>query len=252
MKRGLATLALIIAIGAVLYFAVTQALSLWRSFARPPSSMAQAAAPDIYAGMTPDQVGKLAFTTAGCLACHNVGLQGGIVGSSLDNVADRRTDAAWLRQQITDPQAVVPGSYMPIFPELSELEIQGLIAYLHTLDPAHASPDNQGPVQLSPPPGVSMAMVQRGEELFKMGSCMGCHTINGVSQGTLGPNLTHEAARKRTDSWQRQHLINPLSVYVAGEPSSDEVNSWPMPPEGGMQLSDEDLQALVAYMQSLK
>jgi sulfur oxidation c-type cytochrome SoxX len=253
MKRTIfANIVLTLVVAAVLYFVVTEGMALWESFSVPPQGAGQAASPDIYFGMTPAQVGQLAFTTAGCLSCHNVNLQGGVVGPSLDNVANRRADPDWLRKQILTPPQVIPGSYMPIFPELSDQEVQGLIAYLHTLDPTHSSKDNQGPVQLSPPPGVSIALAQHGEEVFKIGSCVGCHTINGVSEsGSIGPNLTHEASRLRTDEWQLKHLKNPLSVYVAGEPDPNEV-SWPMPREGGMQLSDEDLQALVAYMQSLK
>lgn len=250
MKRTIfANIVLTLVVAGVLYFVVTQAIALWESFSATPSGAGRAAKPDIYFGMSPVEIGRLAFTTQGCLSCHNVDLKGGVIGPSLDNVAARRADPAWLRDQILTPPKVVPNSLMPIFPELSDREVEGLIAYLHTLDPSQRAKDNQGPVQLSPPPGVSIALVKRGEELFKMGSCVGCHTINGVSAGTFGPNLTHEAARLRTDEWQFKHLKNPLSVYVAGEP--DPTVSWLMP-SYGQQLPLEDLQALVAYMQSLK
>ena len=237
---------------AVLYFVALQAQGLWQSFAISAPSGAPRGKPNIYLGMSPEQIGKLTLTTQGCLACHNVDLEGGVIGPSLDNLAIRRADPNWLKRQILTPHAVFPGSLMPIFPGLSQRELSGLIAYLHTLGPGRTSPDNQGQVQLSPPPGVSLKLVQQGTELFKSSSCVGCHTINGVSKGALGPNLTHEAARRRSDEWQLKHLKDPLSVYVWGQPAPGEVSSWLMPPDGGMRLSQAQLQALVAYMQSLK
>jgi len=248
----LANIALALTLLAVLYFVALQAQGFWQSFSISAPSGAPQGKPDIYLGMSPEQIGKLAFTTQGCLSCHNVDLKGGVIGPSLDNVAIRRADPNWLKRQILTPQAVLPGSLMPIFPELSQREISGLIAYLHTLGPGRNSPDNQGEVQLSPPPGVSLKLVQEGAKLFKSGSCVGCHTINGVSKGALGPNLTHEAARRRSDQWQLKHLKNPLSVYVWGQPARGELSRWLMPLNGGMSLSQEQLEALVAYMQSLK
>lgn len=245
----LGNIALGLVLLAVLYFVALQAQGLWQSFAISAPSGTPLGKPDIYLGMSPEQIGKLTLTSQGCLACHNVDLEGGVIGPSLDNLAIRRPDPKWLRRQILTPQQVIPGSLMPIFPGLSQRELSGLIAYLHTLSPKRPSPDNQGSVQLSPPPGVSLKLVQQGAELFKSGSCVGCHTINGVSRGTFGPNLTHEAARRRSDEWQLKHLKDPLSVYVWGRPAQGQ---WMMPPDGGMRLSQAQLQALVAYMQSLK
>ena len=91
-----------------------------------------------------------------------------------------------------------------------------------------------------------MAQVERGKELFQTQGCVACHTV-GDQGGAIGPDLTHEAQRKRSDEWHLRHLIDPLSVYVIGATKNI---TWPMP--GFAHLPQEDLKALVAFLQSLK
>src|SRR5262249_6427515 len=46
--------------------------------------------------------------------------------------------------------------------------------------------------QAGPAPPTNAAV---GANLFLTKGCAGCHTINGVSAGTVGPNLTHLQSR---------------------------------------------------------
>ena len=97
------------------------------------------------------------------------------------------------------------------------------------------------------PPRGSLA--ERGRDLFAHGACIACHTITGVPQarGTVGPNLTHVGSRTtvagamlpNTEEWLRRWITN--APYL--KPGSL------MP---AMPLPDDQVGALIAYLQSLK
>jgi cytochrome c oxidase subunit II len=86
--------------------------------------------------------------------------------------------------------------------------------------------------------------------------CNGCHTIAGVKDstgspfiGTVGPNLTHFGSRVRfagdTFDNNPENLASWLHDAPSMKPGSD------MPSFVG-KLSKQDLDALVAYLESLK
>ena len=88
---------------------------------------------------------------------------------------------------------------------------------------------------------------QTGEQLFTSRGCAGCHMINGLSAGTVGPNLTHFDSRHRfagsifetNDENLRRWLRNP----PAEKPGSQMPN---------LNLSEEEISNLIAYLDSLK
>src|SRR3989454_11651048 len=45
---------------------------------------------------------------------------------------------------------------------------------------------------LVPPRG---SLEARGRDVFARSACIGCHTIDGVSKGIIGPNLSHVGGR---------------------------------------------------------
>jgi len=66
-----------------------------------------------------------------CVGCHAVGGVGGVVGPALDGVAGRYTDPE-LREWLSDPQSVKPGTTMPDL-NLSSSDLDAVTAYLMTL-----------------------------------------------------------------------------------------------------------------------
>jgi cytochrome c oxidase cbb3-type subunit 2/cytochrome c oxidase cbb3-type subunit I/II len=66
-----------------------------------------------------------------------------------------------------------------------------------------------------------------------------CHKLNGEGV-EVGPDLTMEGTRGRTDEWLMGHFKNP-AAYTPGSL---------MPPYDN--LTDEQLTALTAFLQSLK
>lgn len=77
----------------------------------------------------------------------------------------------------------------------------------------------------------SSATIARGAADYANAPCIGCHTIDGISTGNKGINLTHEGSR-RDPEWLRHELINPTS---------------PRPP-----IPPEQIDELTAYLASLK
>ena len=196
-----------------------------------------------YAHLTPVEIGEQVLRQQGCIACHMIGLEGGALGPSLSNVGARRNES-WLHQQLLDPQVAVSGNYMPSYAHLSQQERDGLVAYMLTLDDTRVGPETKDPVNLVRQERFTEAQIEKGDQVFSQ-NCIACHMV-GSDGNAIGPNLTHEGLRDRTDEWQKQHLTQPLSVYVEGDVES----GWLMP--GYERLGDSDLDALVAYLQSLR
>lgn len=98
---------------------------------------------DPYKGMTPMQVGELAYTRQICNSCHTIN-GGALVGPTWLNLfgSTRKTDKgevvadeAYLREAILEPNATIvepfPG-VMPV-PILTDQELDGLIVYIKSL-----------------------------------------------------------------------------------------------------------------------
>jgi cbb3-type cytochrome oxidase cytochrome c subunit len=239
-------LALFLLIGLGVF--ATAGIALVESFWYTPTTVEKAPAASPLAQLDLLERGKLVFQSAGCTSCHLARLEPGgplvgfPVGPSLSNVGMRR-DERWLREHYIDPQKLIPGSKMNSFAYLSPDELDALVAYVKTFTPQREPAEEPHSVI---PERFTQVQVERGQALFQANGCVGCHTI-GKSGGPIGPNLTRAGAHGRTDAWQIQHLKDPLSVYVLGP--TDGI-PWPMPRFS--HLSDEDLQALVAYLQSLR
>jgi cytochrome c oxidase subunit 2 len=105
----------------------------------------------------------------------------------------------------------------------------------------------------APPPADVLAIMSRGEQA----ACSSCHTISGVEGfgGVIGPNLTHLAGRTtfaagildRTPQNLAEWLRDPQAV----KPGND-MTIGPGGTPGRSGLSEEEIQALVAYLESLK
>jgi cytochrome c oxidase subunit 2 len=86
-----------------------------------------------------------------------------------------------------------------------------------------------------------------GREVFRAGACVGCHTVRGVSAGTIGPDLTHFGSRKTIAGGILPNTPENLARWVRHAPT---VKPGSIMPE--QRLSDQEVTALVAYLQSLR
>lgn len=96
-------------------------------------------------------------------------------------------------------------------------------------------------------PGVSTdaAVIKKGKALWNSKGCMGCHTI-GKGRGA-GPDLMGVLDRRSLD-WVQRWLHDPLAMQQSDSTAKALVaqfNNTKMP---NLQLSDEEVTALIAYV----
>jgi cytochrome c oxidase subunit 2 len=89
----------------------------------------------------------------------------------------------------------------------------------------------------------------RGREVFESASCALCHTVRGTdAHGQVGPDLTHVGSRLRIAGGMLANNPANLAAWV--------THAQSLKPESQMpdltQFTGRDLQALVAYLQSLQ
>ncbi len=89
---------------------------------------------------------------------------------------------------------------------------------------------------------------RRGRDLFMTTRCAGCHTVNGTdAHGLLGPDLTHMGTRSTIGAGTLPNTPEHMFAWVKDPQVSKPGNQMPPNP-----LPSEDLQALVAYLGTLK
>jgi cytochrome c oxidase subunit 2 len=94
----------------------------------------------------------------------------------------------------------------------------------------------------------SASDVLLGREIFERGPCAMCHAIQGTLAGArVGPDLTHIGARQTLAAGLMSNTSDNMAAWLK-DPQQFKPGAK-MPATG---LSDEELRALVAYMESLK
>jgi cytochrome c oxidase subunit 2 len=102
--------------------------------------------------------------------------------------------------------------------------------------------------QSAPAASPSDDMATHGRDVFLASSCAGCHTVRGTSAtGNLGPDLTHFASRPTIAAGTVPNEPSVVMQWVR-DPQSLKTGTT-MPPAA---LQENDLQALVHYLASLK
>lgn len=124
--------------------------------------------------------GKKLFTDKNCILCHQIGGVGGVLGPSLDAVAQSGAPidvaaAMWNHGPAMSEAMAGRGINRP---PLSAAELRDLVAYLKSVGPKDT------PAQISVIPGRE----NEGRTLFKEKQCIKCHSILGTG-GNAGPDL---------------------------------------------------------------
>lgn len=89
---------------------------------------------------------------------------------------------------------------------------------------------------------------QRGQKVFLSSPCITCHTIRGTDAGgKVAPELTHLASRKTIAAGTLPNTRGHLAGWITNSQEIKPGNHMPPVP-----LNPEDLQALLAYLESLK
>jgi cytochrome c oxidase subunit II len=101
--------------------------------------------------------------------------------------------------------------------------------------------DQQQPAAVTP-------AVAAGRRIFETEACMNCHTINGTAaKGTVGPDLTHLMSRSTIADGAVLNTTQNLHAWI-----QDPNNLKPGSLMPAMQLSDQELDQVVAYLSTLR
>lgn len=98
----------------------------------------------------------------------------------------------------------------------------------------------------------TQSLAEKGKEVFNAKGCFACHSVDGTAK--VGPTLFNSFGRKEElsdgsmivvdENYIRESIMDPQKKIVKGYPPS-------MPTFRGL-LSDQEINALVAYIKSLK
>ena len=97
---------------------------------------------------------------------------------------------------------------------------------------------------VTPPEGSQAAA---GLALFNGKGCAGCHTVNGVSQGKVGPNLTHLQSRSTFAGSMFALNQGNLRTWLKNPPG---VKPGSVMPDLG--LTEDEITKLIAYLETLQ
>lgn len=143
-------------------------------------------------------------------------------------------------------EAAAPGTYYGECAEFCGIQ-HARMAFHVVADPPEAFAtwlDTQQQPATAPPDD---SLTARGQGVFLTAGCIQCHRVAGTqATGQLGPDLTHLASRDWIAAGTLENTVGNLLAWIS-DPQAIKPGAK-MPPT---EFDAEDLQALVAYLQSL-
>lgn len=127
--------------------------------------------------------GAYIFESVGCLACHSIIEEEGMVhGPNLARIGEK-VNYKYLVTWLLDPKALQPGATMPDL-RLDVADARFLAAYLMTLTSEGYEDNLTAKAYLSDIPDVdwleNSSIAREGERLLNVYGCFGCHKIAGM------------------------------------------------------------------------
>lgn len=102
--------------------------------------------------------------------------------------------------------------------------------------------------QMEMPEGVTMEMVSQGKEIYSgAGLCYTCHGANGEGVPGLGANLADDEWLHSDGSYE-----GIAGTVMHGVDTSASSTGTPMPAKGGSGITDDQVNAVAAYVYSLR
>jgi sulfur oxidation c-type cytochrome SoxX len=217
------------------------------------------------------EFGAGVFTT-NCTRCHGSQAQGitGIAPSLRDEhfFNERIAEVGWGgtledyivavvttgRQISTRPELYVGGGKpaMPTWSDrfggpLRDDQIRAVAAFIMNFE-QYANGELPTPVPIGPLVDESTPE-GRGQAIFTQAGCIACHTITGISNGTVGPVLDGLADRAgdrvaglTAEEYIHQSIVDPNAYVVEGFPPDV------MPQNFAELLTEEQIQDLIAFL----
>ncbi len=231
--------------------------------------------------------GKELLQKHGCLGCHS--LNGSpMVGPSFQGIGGRQvivvsggesrtltSDRTYLEKSIVDPGADIVEGYPPAMPpyagRIPEEELAGMLDYLTGLNAKEQSAEVTGDNAVSEAvkateekesgqsgqPAEATEPVNHaspGEDLAGKNGCLGCHSTDGSRR--VGPSFKGLMGSERTVVKDGHEVTVTADadylIRAIRDPGAEIAKDYPpaMPPYPG--LSDEDIKALQAWLETLE
>jgi cytochrome c oxidase subunit 2 len=143
-------------------------------------------------------------------------------------------------------EADKPGTYLGQCTEFCGLSHANMraTAVAHPPDEFEVWLQQQRAAAARPPANTPAA---EGEALFTAKGCAGCHTIEGVAQGTVGPNLTHFMSRSVFAGAMFDNTAGNLRAWLRDPPKEKPGAKMP-----NLGLSADEINKLITYLETLK
>lgn len=122
---------------------------------------------------------------------------------------------------------------------ISATDTWKLAQFIHALPRLDAQTASAAPAPTPPRPEKQAQMITYGKTLYRQEGCFMCHQLDGQG-GKVGPDLSYEGTRGRTDAWLIGHFKDP-SAYTRGSIMPSFKN-----------LTQAQLQALTLFLQHQK
>ena len=149
------------------------------------------------------------------------------------------TNTTWI-------QATSPGAYRGQCAEYCGLQ-HAKMAILVVAEPPDAYASWLA-AERRPAVAASDPVAARGRLALERNSCAACHTVRGTAAtGTIGPDLTHFGGRRTIGAGALANTRGNLGGWIVNSQTVKPGNKMPPQP-----LTPEELQALLAYLESLK
>ena len=230
------------------------------------------------------------FKEKGCIGCHNLHGKGMVIGPELSETYSKSPDqfdfryinggqvgghhdedtvARWIVEHFRDPQKVVPGYPKLGIPEtpmpnygLTDEEINLLTALVISFSSEEDNEEQPVPARYHVPAGpaepepVYASAAERGAAIFVKAGCVACHGPQGkggivnrnMDMGEEVPPLTYVS-----DGYSKEELKQ--IIRDGRYPAKANRDGLPPPlwmPSWKERLSDEEIDAVVEYLVSLK
>ncbi|HEY0729801.1 MAG TPA: c-type cytochrome, partial [Pyrinomonadaceae bacterium] len=143
-------------------------------------------------------------------------------------------------------QADKPGVYRGQCAEYCGLQHARMAFWVVADTPEQFQAWRQNQTQTSVPPSTDSQ--RRGQQVFMSSTCVMCHAINGTTTASnIGPNLTHIGSRNTLAAATLSNTREHLARWIVDSQQFKPGNRMPQ-----NNLGQDDLNALVDYLQSLK
>ncbi len=96
-------------------------------------------------------------------------------------------------------------------------------------------------------PGADQPEAAAGAALFRQRGCASCHTVEGYAAGEIGPDLTHFAQRTTFAGAIFENNPKNLRRWLRNPPEEKPGSIMP-----DLDLTEEDITNLIAYLETLK